>query len=537
MEVIEVVLALLLSVAVIGAIAKWIPIPLPLLLVAGGVALSFLPILNTVRIDPSIFFLLFIPPLLFADGWMIPKRDLLGVLRPVLLLAFGLVTLTVVVVGYLIHWLIPGMPLAASFALGAIVSPTDAVAVSAITGKLKMPSRITHILGGESLINDASGLVAFKFAVAAVATGVFSWTGAAEQVVLLSGGGLMIGLAAAWVIGEVRLRMARFCVDDPTIQTTFSLLTPFAAYLAAESLHVSGILSVVAAGIYAGMHDTRHLDTPTRQHSMEVWTMVLFAFNGLVFVLLGIQLRAVLIRLDGESWLRLTGYALALVAALIVVRLLWVYPAAYLPRIFSRTIRTREAPLSPRAVFIVGWAGIRGSVTMAAALSIPFALDNGTPFPGRDLVIFLAGTTIVLTLVLNAVTLPLFIHLLRIRGDGNAEREERAARIATSQAAIDVLEREMPKLSHPREIAQGQRLLDLYQRRLTFHSANADRRREMETVHAGERRLALAALEAERAELFSLRDTAVINEDTLRTIQADLDHAESLVAPNAHIVR
>ena len=527
------VLALLLAVAVIGAIARWVPIPLPLLLVAGGVALSFLPTLKTVHIEPSIFFLLFIPPLLFADGWLIPKRDLLGVLRPVLLLAFGLVTITVIVVGYLIHWLIPGVPLAAAFALGAIVSPTDAVAVSAVTGHLKMPSRITHVLGGESLINDASGLVAFKFAVAAVATGMFSWTDAAEQVVLLSGGGLLVGLAIAWLIGEVRVRMARYCVDDPTIQTTFSLLTPFAAYLAAESLGVSGILSVVAAGIYAGMHDTRHVDAPTRQHAFEVWTMLMFAFNGLVFLLLGIQLRSVLIRLEGESWQQLAGYAVALVIALIVARIAWVYPAAYQPRYFSRKIRESEPPLDPRAVFLVGWAGIRGSVTMAAALSIPFALDNGEPFPGRDLIIFLAGTTIVLTLVLNAISLPLLIRLLQIRGDGNAEREERAARIATAQAAIDVLQRELPKLSHPKEIVQAQRLLELYEHRLHFHSANADRRNEMEAVRSGERRLMLAALEAERVELFSLRDNAVINDETLRTIQSDLDHAESLIAPKA----
>jgi Na+/H+ antiporter len=533
MEIVEVVLALLLAVAVIGAIAKWLPIPLPLLLVAGGVALSFLPVLKTVHIEPSIFFLLFIPPLLFADGWLIPKRDLQVVLRAVLLLAFGLVTLTVIVVGYLIHWLIPNMPLAVAFALGAIVSPTDAVAVSAVTGHLKMPSRITHILGGESLINDASGLVAFKFAVAAVATGMFSWTDAAEQVVLLSGGGLLVGLAVAWIIGEVRVRMARYCVNDPTIQTTFSLLTPFAAYLAAESLAVSGILSVVAAGIYAGIHDTRHVDTPTRQHSFEVWTMLLFAFNGLVFVLLGIQLRSVLTRLEGDSWLQLAGYAIALVFALIVVRIAWVFPAAYLPRYFSQKIRASEPPLDPRAVFIVGWAGIRGSVTMAAALSIPFALESGAPFPGRDLVIFLAGTTIVLTLLLNAITLPLLIRLFHIRGDGNAEREERAARIATSQAAIDLIQRELPNLTHPKEIGEAQRLLELYQRRLDFHSANADRRRQMEAVQSGKRRLALAALEAERTELFSLRDTDVINEETLRTIQSDLDHAESLVAPNA----
>jgi hypothetical protein len=261
--------------------------------------------------------------------------------------------------------------------------------------------------------------------------------------------------------------------------------------------------------------------------------MLLFAFNGLVFVLLGIQLRSVLTRLEGDSWLQLAGYAIALVFALIVVRIAWVFPAAYLPRYFSQKIRASEPPLDPRAVFIVGWAGIRGSVTMAAALSIPFALESGAPFPGRDLVIFLAGTTIVLTLLLNAITLPLLIRLFHIRGDGNAEREERAARIATSQAAIDLIQRELPNLTHPKEIGEAQRLLELYQRRLDFHSANADRRRQIEAVQSGKRRLALAALEAERTELFSLRDTDVINEETLRTIQSDLDHAESLVAPNA----
>jgi monovalent cation/hydrogen antiporter len=530
MGLIEVVLALLLSVAVVGAIAKWIPVPLPLLLVAGGVALSFIPGFASVRIEPSIFFLLFIPPLLFADGWLIPKRDLIAALRPVLLLAFGLVAITVVVVGYLMHWLIPGMPLAVAFALGAIVSPTDAVAVSAITEQLKMPSRITHILSGESLINDASGLVAFKFAIAAVATGSFAAIDAAEQVVLISGGGLLIGLAVAWSIGMLRRGMTRYCVNDPTIQTTLSLLTPFAAYLAAEALQVSGILSVVAAGLYAGSDDTRHLDTPTRQHSWEVWTMLLFAFNGLVFLLLGVQLRLVLIRLEGESWLQLSGYALALLATLIIVRLIWVFPAAYLPRILSSRIRAREPQRDSREVFLVGWAGIRGSVTMAAALSIPFALDTGAAFPARDLAIFLAATTIVLTLVLNAVTLPMLIRGFRLRGDGNAEREERAARIATAQAAIDLLQRELPKLRHPKEAAQAQRLMELYERRLNFYSANAQRRSEMETVHSGERRLTLAALEAERAELQSMRETDVINDETLRLIQADLDHAESLVA-------
>src|SRR5258708_1524231 len=212
MQIVELVLGLLLAIAFIAALARWVPVPLPLLLVAGGVALSFLPGFVTVRIEPSIFFLLFIPPLLFADGWLIPKRDLMRALRPVLLLAFGLVFLTTVVVGYLMHWLIPSLPLAAAFALGAVISPTDAVAVSAITSRLKVPSRVTTVLRGESLINDASGLVAFKFAIAAAATGTFSWSQAALQFFVQSGGGFALGFAVAWLIGRLRVALTRFSV-------------------------------------------------------------------------------------------------------------------------------------------------------------------------------------------------------------------------------------------------------------------------------------------------------------------------------------
>ena len=310
------------------------------------------------------------------------------------------------------HWLIPSLPLAAAFALGAIVSPTDAVATAAVTARLPLPSRATHILNGESLINDASGLVAFKFAVAAVATGAFSWLEAGTSLVLLAGGGTLAGLAVAALIGEVRVRLMRFCVDDPTIQTMLSLLTPYAAYLVAERLSVSGILAVVAAGFYAGMHDTKHLSVATRRHAWEVWEMLLYVFNGLAFLLLGLQLKGVLERMHGESWTSLAGYALALYAIVTVVRLLWVYPATYLPLLLSRRIREREGWRDPRAVFLVGWAGIRGSVTLAAALSIPFSTAPGVPFPGRSLILFLAGTTIVLTLAINGLTLPAFIRML-----------------------------------------------------------------------------------------------------------------------------
>jgi CPA1 family monovalent cation:H+ antiporter len=530
MGIIEVTLGLLLAVAVVGAIGKWLPVPLPILQVAGGVALSYLPAFASLNVPPAAFFLLFIPPLLFADAWIIPKRDLVHVLRPVLLLAFGLVLMTVLAVGYLLHWFLPEMPLAAAFALGAAASPTDAVAVSAVTSRLRIPDRVTMIVNGESLINDASGLVAFKFAIAAAVTGVFSWNEAVLQFFVLSGGGLLLGLAVAWVIGKVRVSLVRMCIDDPTIQTVISILTPYAAYLASEALGLGSILAVVAAGLYAGIDDTRHLDTPTRTHAWEVWHMLTYSFNGLVFLLLGVQLHSVLAGIPPSSRYGLTLLALAAAAVVIVLRILWVFPAAYLPLLLSQRIREREGIHSPRHVFLVGWAGIRGSMTLAAALSVPMVTASGADFPYRGLIILLAASIIVITLLVNALTLPWIIRWLGIQGDRRAEREERAARLATAQAAATAIRLELPRLSDARERAYANGLIEEYERRAERHSANAERRRDVDAVREAERRLRLAALRAERVELMQLRDTDVINDEVLRTIQTDLDHAEALVA-------
>lgn len=531
MGTIEIVLALLLAVAVVAAIARWVPVPLPLLLIGSGVALSFVPGLERVHIDPDVFFLLFIPPLLFADGWSMPLRDFKTVLRPVLLLAFGLVLATVVVVGYLIHLLVPSLPLAAAFALGAIVSPTDAVATAAMTERLPLPARITLILNGESLINDASGLVAFKFAVAAVATGVFSLSSAAGQLVLVACGGVIAGVCVAWVIGAIRVGLKRACIDDPTIQTILSVLTPFAAYLAAEAVHASGILAVVCAGLYAGWHDARNLSVRTRQHAWEVWDMLMFVFNGLVFLLLGLSLRPALTALaTTQSWTTLGSYAFLLWLIVTLVRIAWVYPGTYLPRLLFRSIREREPNPPLRNVFIVGWSGLRGSVTMAAALSIPIVTVSGAPFPGRDLVIFLSATTIVLTLLVNGLTLPPLIRVLGLRSDGNAEREERVAEIAMAQAGAAALEREVGKLNRPEEQSFARRLVAGYEARVARHTANAERRRDLDAHAAAERRLMLVGIQAERDELAALRDGEVINDETARALEARIDHAEMTAA-------
>ncbi len=530
MEFIEITLGLLLAVAAVAAIGKWLPLPLPILLVGGGVLLSYIPLFDSLRLDPEIFFLLFIPPLLFADGWLIPKRELWNAIRPVILLAFGLVFLTVIVVGYFVHWLIPAIPLAAAFALGAVVSPTDAVAVSAIAARLRIPSRVTTIIKGESLINDASGLVAFRFAIVAAVTGHFTWSDAAMQFVLMSGGGFLLGLAIAWVIGQIRIGLAHLCINDPVIMTVISVLTPYAAYLAAEALHVGSILAVVGAGLYAGIHDSRNIDAPTRAHSWEVWRMLLFAFNGLVFLLLGVQLHSVVAEVSRFDALQLAGYAVVLSLVLIALRMLWVFPAAYLPLLLSKRIRKREGIHSPRLVFLTGWAGIRGSVTLAAALSIPLTTATGAPFPGRDRIILLAASVIVITLLLNGLTLPWLIRALKIRRDRSVEREERAAHIATAQAAIGALRKRLPELKAADEVAFANHLLAQYEQRLERHSANAERRHRLDESHDARRDLWLEALRAERDELMDMRKTDVIDDEVHRRLQTDLDLRETLIA-------
>lgn len=527
MEILEIGLTLLFSVAAVGALSKKLPIPLPVLQVATGLLLSFLPGLQNFHLDPGFFFAFFIPPLLFSDGWLIPKRDFARVIRPVLLLSLGLVTLTVLVVGFLIHYLLPSIPLATAFALGAVISPTDAVAVSAILEKLKMPDRMTHIINGESLVNDASGLVAFKFAVAAALTGTFSIQNAAISFLILSLGGILIGFAIAWTIGAVRVWLVRGKVSEPTIETILSLLTPYAAYFAAEAFNVSGILAVVSAGIYAGIHDTRNLTTETRRQTWEVWNTLLFSFNGLVFILLGIEFNKVVEGISDYWWVELAGYAIILWLAVILVRIVWVFPGAYIPRWLIQGIRKREEAPDPKRIFIVGWAGIRGAVTLAAALSIPILTANGDPFPGRALLVFLASSVIILTMVLNGLTLPLFLRRLKITGDGIAEREELEARISVAQAAIRRVQQHIHPLSFPHEQAFAAQLITFYERKIQ-HLANREKdESDITTQLKIERNLRLNALDAERAELFELHEKKLINEEVLRNIQRDLDNLES----------
>ncbi|EXI87598.1 MAG: Sodium, potassium, lithium and rubidium/H(+) antiporter [Candidatus Accumulibacter regalis] len=526
MPLIELSLLLLLAIAVGGALVHWTPLPLPILLVVVGVVASFLPGLGSVEVDPELFLLLFIPPILFADAWVLPRRDFVHTLKPVLLLALGLVVLTVVVVGYAMHWLIPAMPLAVAFTLGAIVSPTDAVATVATTQLLPLPARIVHIVNAESLLNDASGLVAFKLAVAAAATGLFSSTAVAGNFVHLAGGGIIIGIAVEWVGRELRQRLIRLHAGDPVLQTLLTILIPYGAYLAAEALHVSGILAVVAAGLWASGQEVKGLTADARQHAREVWRMLSYVLNGAVFVLLGLQLRRMLSGVDDFAPLDLVLYALVLWALLMVLRIAWVWTSAHLRfRLRWGWTGSTTGP-DPKRLLLVSWAAVRGSITLATALSVPAVVAAGTPFPERDLVVFLAAATIILTLAFNGVPLPWLIRKLALNSDEDSPNEERTARAEIARAALAAVADVASDLTDREDIAFVEQLLSRYRGKLELHEGDPGHASLRATHIALRRRLRLAAIAAERQRLRQLRETNVINDETQRIIEAELDERE-----------
>lgn len=521
-------LSLIAAVTLVGVVARRVPVPLPFLLIGTGLAFGLWPAFPQVALDPAIFFALFLPPLLYADGWLTNLREFRAALRPILMLAVGLVVFTTVVVGYAVHFLIPQVPLAVAFALGAIVSPTDAVAVAAITERLGLPPRIPAILNGESLVNDATGLVAFKFAVAAALAGGFDPGAAALDFARVSLGGLAAGLAVGWLSAALRTRLDRFGDAEALLEVTLSLLTPFAAALAAERLAVSGVMAAVAAGLYNGWSDPLRLSAATRQRAWGVWSIVLFLLNGLVFLLLGLQLPRIVEELAGQWWTALVVYALIVLALVVLLRILWVFPGAWVARWLSRRIREREPDPGWRGAFVIAWSGLRGAVTLAAALSLPRTLLGGEPFPARSLVIFLAASVIVGTLALQGLTLPWVIRRLGVRDDGRTREEERAARLDVARAALDHLRGgAAPAGACDREVAA--RLAAELEETIERLAAEEGRATPAAERRGRERGVRAAALEVQRARAVALYRDGRINDEALRRLQADLDLEEARV--------
>ncbi len=522
MQQAETIVLLFAAVAALAVIARKISVPYPVLLVLAGLGLSFVPRLPEVKLNPDVVFYFFLPPLIYPAALFTSWRDFRRNLRPILLLAIGLVLFTMGTVACLAHWLVPNLPWAAAFALGAIVSPPDAVAATSIIRRLSVPHRIEAILEGESLVNDATALVALQFAVAAVMSGGFSIGGAALRFVWVSAGGIAFGLLVGLIIRWVHRHL-----DDPPVQITISLLTPFAAYLPAERLHFSGILATAAVGMYLGWHSPLIVRARYRLQAFAFWEMVVFLLNGFVFITIGLQLPRILLGIRSDSLGTLINEGLLISGAVVLVRIAWVFPAAYLPRLFSKKLRARDPFPSWQQIALVAWAGMRGVISLAAAFALPFVLIDGSAFPGRDYILFFTFCVILVTLVFQGLTLPFVVRKLGLKDDGSTDEEERRARLAANKAALEQLGNAAGNEDYREDVID--RLRAEYDDRIAQLELCAQSPEDCSGGIATPQyqRLQQIALNVERQTIIALRNQRVINDIALRRIQRDLDLAEA----------
>jgi Na+/H+ antiporter len=509
----------------LGLLARRLGVPYPILFVIGGLCISFLPGLPTqLSLSPNLFFFLFLPPILYWQAFNTSWRDFRRELRPILLLAIGLVLATTITVAFVSHWLIPGFPLAAGFVLGAIISPPDAIAAAAIAQRLGLPRRIVTILEGESLVNDATSLVAFKTALAAVGASVPLIGGAwmPGEFIYIALGGIVAGLMIGWGISWIRRRIAD---DGPQNFLTIALITPFLSYIVADQmLQVSGVLSVVATGLYLGWESPEVVTSSVRLQAVAVWDIIVYLLNGIVFVLIGLQLPGILHRLDNYTWPQLLLYVAVVNAVCIVVRMLWVFPGAYVPYLASRRVKDHEVLPTWREVSIVGWSGMRGIVSLAAALG----LEAYPGFPRAHLVQFLAFSVILITLVFQGLTLPPLIRWLGVDDDGSAAAEERVARLRISVAVFDKIKevRAEDKFAESAletvERSYRERALVL-EDELLQQLGWTDRRHHVQSMH----RLWRLTIATQRRALIDLRRKGVIADDVMHKIEHELDLEEA----------
>jgi Na+/H+ antiporter len=515
-----VIFGLLLGVAALAVLARLIGVPYPITLVVGGSVIGFIPGVPSVELEPELVLLIFLPPLLYGAAFFTSLRDLRRNARPIALLAIPLVGVTMTAVAVVAHEVI-GLGWGESFVLGAIVSPTDAVAPAEIMRRIGAPRRLLTVVEGENLTNDWTALVLYRFAVAAVVTGSFSLVEATGKFVLTGLGGLAIGLVAGWIIRQVRSR-----IDDPPTEITISILSGYAAYLPAEELGASGVIAAVTVGIYMGWH-TPQLTTPImRIQGVSVWEILTFLLNAVLFLLVGLQLPTVIDDITGYSAGELIFWGLLISTVVIGVRLLWGFTVTYLIRAIDRRPiqRTRRASWQERAV--VGWAGMRGSVSLAAALALPLETDAGAAFPARDLIILLAYVVILVTLVGQGLTLGPLIERLGVTDDGSEEREEVAARVRLAEAALARIE-ELTEADWARpdtlERVRGQ--YDYRRRRFAAREdGDGDTYEERTSAY---QRVMHELFDAQREELIGMRNRGDISDEVRRRVERELDLEES----------
>ncbi|WP_312527540.1 Na+/H+ antiporter [Paracoccus sp. (in: a-proteobacteria)] len=543
MQAISTVLIMLVAVVASGVLVRVsaLALPLPLVQIMLGAVLAGVTDLG-VRLDPDMFFLLFLPPLLFLDGWRIPKEGLLRDRTTILQLAFGLVIFTVLGVGLFIHWMIPEMPLAVAFALAAILSPTDPVAVSSISARVPIPKRMMHILEGESLLNDASGLVCMRFAVAAAMTGAFSLAEASLTFIWLVVGGVLAGLGVSWGITTAKGWLSARYGEETGSEILISLIIPFSAYTLAEHLEASGILAAVAAGMFMSFSErSGQALATTRMRRTAVWDALQFTLNGVMFVLLGEQLPQIIASAVGATqeaghhdpiWLLV--YVLAITMALAALRFLWVWVSLRLT--IFRAARKGEAALTPgwRLIAAVSLSGVRGAITLAGILTLPYVLADGSLFPARALAIFLAAGVIILSLLAASFCLPMLLRGITLPPEPRHQREEDLARRAAAEAAIRAVEAAQHHLSQRDDAAElyapaAVRVMDLYRERLEALATDGESEAGDDHLMRQEikRQFWLTGLRAERAEIFHLARHGNLPEETLLKLVREIDLLET----------
>lgn len=507
-----VALCLIVAVATMLVVAPALRVPYPILLVLGGLVLGLVPGMPELELPPELVFFGVLPPLLYGAAFFTSLRDLRTSARPIGALAVGLVIATTVGVAIVAHEFVDGLSWASAFVLGAIVSPTDPLAATSIARRLGVPRKLVTIVEGESLVNDGTGLVAYRVAVVAVVAGSFSAWEAGGLFVVSVAGGVSVGLAVGWLVRQLRRR-----IDNPPAEITISLLTGYLAFIPAELLGMSAVLAAVTAGIYLGWHTPELTTATVRLQTVAVWEIVLYLLNALLFVLVGLQLPVVFDALGGISAGALLAYAALVSVTVVAVRFAWVFIVLQAPKWLAGRVS------SWRGGFFLSWAGMRGAVSLAAALALPLETDAGEPFPGRDLILFLTFAVILATLVVMGLTLPFVIRVLGLEDDGIAEREDAKARIRAAEAALARLE-ELIGEDWVRDDT-AERLRGAYRFRTNRFRARLDDGDDgsIESRSQDYQRLRRELLDAEREALLELRRAGVISNDVWLRVGRDLD--------------
>lgn len=514
---------LLLCVTLLKLLATKLRVSYPILLVLAGLVIWLIPGMPILELNPDIVFFIFLPPLLYSAAWQTSWNDFWKWKRSILLLAFGLVIFTSTVVAFFTANYIPGFTLALGFLLGGIISPPDAVAATSVMQELKVPKRLSTILEGESLINDASSLIIYRFALAALVTGSFSFAHATGQFFLVSVMGVVIGLA----IGNVLYAIHRFLPTTPSVDTAITLLSPYLCYLAAEYFHFSGVLAVVSTGLFLSWRSNEIFNYESRIEALAVWDTVVFILNGVVFVLIGLQLPVIIKNLDGFTLAEATGMGLAVSVLVMVIRMAWIFPGAYLPFLVIPGLRKRETPPHWKAVVLGGWSGMRGVVSLAAALALPHTI-NEAPFEFRNLILFITFCVILMTLVVQGLSLPLLIRLFNLPSSENEAEEEVKVRTHLSYTAIEFIESNYAQEDATRDALHH--IKTKYEKKIdhiNHRMLTADLSRHSEDVFREFNKVQLEMIEFERAQIKSLRRKNLYSEEVLRKIEYELDLEEA----------